>query len=114
MKPLLDLDKPVQRRSGEPAEIIRRNARGHFCVIALIDHRDGSQFPKSFTLRGSCATDSVDSDNDLINVPVVRKVRVWVGVTKTDNTYVFYQDSLPTICSDWKIVKEFNLEIEVP
>lgn len=72
MKPLLNLDEPVQRRSGEPARIIVRDALGGYPVIALCTSKDGTiQFSQSFTLRGSCSTDREEHPGDLINVPKV-------------------------------------------
>lgn len=70
MKPLLNLDEPVQRRSGELARIIVRDALGGYPVIALMTTPNGlSQFSQSFTLRGSCSTDREEHPGDLINVP---------------------------------------------
>lgn len=70
MKPLLNLDEPVQRRSGEPAEILKRDALGSFPVVALLTNILGTaQYSQSFTMRGSYATDAIDNPNDLINVP---------------------------------------------
>lgn len=72
MKPLLNLDEPVQRRTGEPAEILRTNAKGPFPIIALTTVSDGrSQVPDGYTLRGSWTVggDDVERPNDLINVP---------------------------------------------
>lgn len=117
MKPLLDLDKPVQRRTGEPAEIIKRNAMGNYPVIALTLFKDrGEQVPESYTLRGSYATDGEDSDYDLINVPKppeVRKVRLWVAVWGS-NCVSTHTQRQPLVSEGYRAVKEFNLEVEVP
>lgn len=117
MKPLLNLDEPVQRRTGEPAEIIKRNALGDFPVIALLTHSDGrSQYPQTFTLRGSYTSDNHASGSDLINVPkppTIRKVKLWLAVSQVDRLWIS-QDRPPLLSEGWKSVKEFNLEIEVP
>lgn len=85
MKPLLNLDEPVQRRSGEPARIIWRDALGDYPVIALWQHHAGrEQIPESYTLHGSFATDGEDSEHDLINVPKKPKVFTgshWIAIT---------------------------------
>lgn len=117
MKPLLNLDEPVQRRTGEPAEILKHNALGDFPVIALMTHPNGTaQFPQSFTLRGSWTafSDDCERPDDLINVPPVTiKVNLWLAIALNGGVCV-YVDHAPSRPEIFRSIKEFNLEIEVP
>lgn len=68
MKPLLDLNRPVQRRSGEPARVISRDLKGEYPVVAAIAIAGDQEIVATFTLDGIFSTIDGKSSRDLINV----------------------------------------------
>lgn len=118
MKPLLNLDEPVQRRSGEPARIIERNAMGVYPVVALVTLRGGiEQVVERFTLRGEKMGAALLHCDDLINVPKrVLEGSVYLQCfLMEDGTIEVYQGSLPRALEESSAIvgaKAFRLVVK--
>jgi len=75
-----DPTKPVQTRGGLPARIIAADRKNDSDLpITALVLRHGTEYVEHFTSEGR-HYHHVDSDRDLINIPVKRRVEVWVNL----------------------------------
>ena len=76
-----DATKPVQRRDGCKAEIVRDDLNSKYPIVAVITLVDGRQEAVSYTATGKwIASSRRDETSDLINVPVQHER--WVNFYK--------------------------------
>lgn len=81
----LDLTKPVQTRDGRKARIICSDFSGfdgRYPIIAIIKNKlgeDVSVFTKNGKLYDDEILDNVESNEDLINVPVLNSSDIYIG-----------------------------------
>lgn len=79
---MLDLNRPIQTRSGKRVRIIATDVKGDTenKIIALVDHGD-EEILAIRTVDGFILPDSAEHPEDFVNVPLREKLYVSVGTT---------------------------------
>lgn len=96
MKPRIDFSKPVQTRAGLPVRLLCHDAKGNFPVVALIIRPDGKEeAAEHYTADGYRYSAGSINDRDLVNVPAVRTLHVWVSINRHGMAQCTYRSPTP-------------------
>lgn len=81
MKKQFDPTKPVQTRDGRQAQILRTDLKNNeYPIAALITQPDGEEYVSTHFSNGRWVSDTIENENDLVNVPAKVRVDIFINV----------------------------------
>lgn len=85
-----DPTKPVQTRAGKPATIIATDLKSpRYVIVARFFDASGEEIVSGFTINGRYASDTVEDENDLINIGSRFKASGVINVFADGKIYAF-------------------------